>query len=57
MANGKANGGSGGSEWLGEPREPNWDPTPPVRPPLGIELIYRSEAALLVAYSTHLVKG
>jgi CheY-like chemotaxis protein len=40
-----------------EPREPAWDPTPPVRPPLTVELIYRSEAALLVAYSTHLVKG
>ena len=40
-----------------EPREPLWDPTPPVRPPLGVELTYRSEAALLVAYSTHLVKG
>jgi CheY-like chemotaxis protein len=40
-----------------EPREPLWDPTPPVRPPLGIELTYRSEAALLVAYSTYLVKG
>jgi CheY-like chemotaxis protein len=40
-----------------EPREPLWDPTPPVRPPLGVELIYRSEAALLVAYSTYLVKG
>jgi Tfp pilus assembly protein PilZ len=40
-----------------EPREPAWDPTPPVRPPLGVELIYRSEAALLVAYSTYLVKG
>jgi len=40
-----------------EPREPTWDPTPPVRPPLGVELTYRSEAALLVAYSTHLVKG
>jgi CheY-like chemotaxis protein/Tfp pilus assembly protein PilZ len=54
-ANGKPNGkGNGGS---GEPREPAWDPTPPVRPPLGVELTYRSEAALLVAYSTHLVKG
>ena len=40
-----------------EPREPAWDPTPPVRPPLGVELTYRSEAALLVAYSTYLVKG
>jgi CheY-like chemotaxis protein len=40
-----------------EPREPLWDPTPPVRPPLAVELTYRSEAALLVAYSTHLVKG
>ena len=40
-----------------EPREPIWDPTPPVRPPLGLELTYRSEAALLVAYSTYLVKG
>jgi CheY-like chemotaxis protein/Tfp pilus assembly protein PilZ len=40
-----------------EPREPLWDPTPPVRPPLGVELTYRSEAALLVAYSTYLVKG
>ncbi|HXU04867.1 MAG TPA: hypothetical protein VN903_28090 [Polyangia bacterium] len=40
-----------------EPREPTWDPTPPVRPPLGVELTYRSEAALLVAYSTYLVKG
>ena len=40
-----------------EPREPLWDPTPPVRPPLGIELTYRSEAALLVAYSAYLVKG
>jgi len=40
-----------------ETREPAWDPTPPVRPPLGVELIYRSEAALLVAYSTYLVKG
>ena len=40
-----------------EPREPTWDPMPPVRPPLGVELTYRSEAALLVAYSTHLVKG
>ena len=35
----------------------DWDPTPPVRPPLGLELTYRSEAALLVAYSTYLVKG
>src|SRR5690242_6119603 len=52
MANEKANGSPGS-----EPREPAWDPTPPVRPPLGIELTYRSEAALLVAYSTHLVKG
>jgi CheY-like chemotaxis protein len=40
-----------------EPREPIWDPTPPVRPPLGLELTYRSEASLLVAYSTYLVKG
>jgi CheY-like chemotaxis protein len=40
-----------------EPREPAWDPTPPVRPPLAVELTYRSEAALLVAYSTYLVKG
>jgi CheY-like chemotaxis protein len=40
-----------------EPREPTWDPTPPVRPPLGVELTYRSHAALLVAYSTYLVKG
>jgi CheY-like chemotaxis protein/Tfp pilus assembly protein PilZ len=40
-----------------EPREPAWDPTPPVRPPLTVELTYRSEAALLVAYSTYLVKG
>ncbi len=40
-----------------EPREPTWDPTPPVRPPLTVELTYRSEAALLVAYSTYLVKG
>ena len=28
-----------------------------MRPPLGLELTYRSEAALLVAYSTYLVKG
>ena len=34
-----------------EPREPLWDPTPPVRPPLGVELTYRSEAALLVAWT------
>ena len=45
------------TERANEPREPAWDPTPPVRPPLGVELTYRSEAALLVAYSTHLVKG
>jgi Tfp pilus assembly protein PilZ len=45
------------SERANEPREPAWDPTPPVRPPLGVELTYRSEAALLVAYSTYLVKG
>jgi Tfp pilus assembly protein PilZ len=44
-------------EKTSEPREPAWDPTPPIRPPLGVELIYRSEAALLVAYSTYLVKG
>ena len=28
-----------------------------MRPPLGVELTYRSEAALLVAYSAYLVKG
>lgn len=53
--NGNSNGTPNGK--TPEPREPAWDPTPPVRPPLGIELTYRSEAALLVAYSTHLVKG
>jgi CheY-like chemotaxis protein len=46
-----------GTDKGAEPREPTWDPTPPVRPPLTVELTYRSEAALLVAYSTHLVKG
>jgi CheY-like chemotaxis protein len=46
-----------GTDKGAEPREPAWDPTPPVRPPLTVELTYRSEAALLVAYSTHLVKG
>jgi CheY-like chemotaxis protein/Tfp pilus assembly protein PilZ len=46
-----------GAEKGAEPREPTWDPTPPVRPPLTVELTYRSEAALLVAYSTYLVKG
>ena len=55
MANERTNGSGNG--WPTEPREPTWDPTPPVRPPLGVELTYRSEAALLVAYSTHLVKG
>lgn len=58
MANERANGsGNGWPTEPREPREPTWDPTPPVRPPLGVELTYRSEAALLVAYSTHLVKG
>jgi len=56
MANEPTNG-SGNNGWPTAPREPTWDPTPPVRPPLGVELTYRSEAALLVAYSTHLVKG
>ncbi len=53
---GEKAGGNGDGRGA-EPREPAWDPTPPVRPPLGVELTYRSEAALLVAYSTHLVKG
>jgi CheY-like chemotaxis protein len=48
---------NGTAEHGAEPREPAWDPTPPVRPPLTVELTYRSEAALLVAYSTYLVKG
>jgi CheY-like chemotaxis protein len=51
------NGNGRPSDKANEPREPAWDPTPPIRPPLGVELTYRSEAALLVAYSTYLVKG
>jgi CheY-like chemotaxis protein len=38
-------------------RDPVWDVTPPAGPPLSVEMSYRSGAALLVTYATHLVKG
>lgn len=38
-------------------RDPVRDATPPARPPLGVEMTFRSGAALLVTYATHLVKG
>jgi CheY-like chemotaxis protein len=42
---------------MSAPKTPVWDGTPPARPPLSVDLTYRSGAALLITYATQLIKG